>query len=97
MGTIFMNNENRKTSEPHKFALEPSQRLDLKSSDKHVALQNMSIHYTWKNIRKQYKNIKLKVMAPTWNDIQIFKIIFHLSFKSLKHLQQFLLYMFTSI
>ena len=23
---------------------------------------------TWKNIRKQYKNNKLKVIAPTWND-----------------------------
>ena len=45
-----------------------SQRLDLKSSDKHVALQNLSIYYTWKNIRKQYKNNKLKIKAPTWND-----------------------------
>ena len=45
-----------------------SQRLDLKSSDKHVALQNLSIYYTWKNIRKKYKNNKLKIIAPTWND-----------------------------
>ena len=33
-----------------------SQTLDLRSSDEHVALQNLSIYYTWKNIRKQYKN-----------------------------------------
>ena len=45
-----------------------SQRLDLRSSDKHVALQNLSIYYTWKNIRKQYKNNKLKIIAPTQND-----------------------------
>ena len=45
-----------------------SQRLDLRGSNKHVALQNLSIYYTWKNIRKQCKNNKLKVMAPTWND-----------------------------
>ena len=60
--------ENSKTNEPHKFVLNLSQRLDLRSSDKHVALQNLSIYYAWKNIRKQYKNNKLKITAPTWND-----------------------------
>ena len=56
METIYMNMENSKTNEPHKFVLDFSQRLDLISSGKHVALQNLSIYYTWKNIRKQYKN-----------------------------------------
>ena len=46
-----------------------SQRLHLKNSNKHVALQNLSIYYTWKNIKKQYKNNKLKIIAPTWNDV----------------------------
>ena len=68
MQTIFMNTGNRKTNEPHKFVLNLSQRLDLRSSNKHVALQNLSIYYTWKNIRKQYKNNKLKIIAPIWND-----------------------------
>ena len=68
METMFMNMENSKTNEPHKFLLNLSQRLDLRSLDKHVALQNLSIYYTWKNIRKQYKNNKLKIIAPTWND-----------------------------
>ena len=45
-----------------------SQRLDLSSSDKHVALQNLSIYYSWKNTKKQYKNNKLKIIAPSWND-----------------------------
>ena len=45
-----------------------SQRLDLRSSDKRVALQNFSIYYTWTNIKKQYKNNKLKTIAPTSND-----------------------------
>ena len=49
METIFMNTENRK------------------SSNKHVALQNLSIYYMWKTIEKQYKNKKLKIMALTWN------------------------------
>ena len=45
-----------------------SQILDLRSSSKHVALQNLLIYYMWKNIKKQYKNNKLKIIAPTWND-----------------------------
>ena len=65
-----------------------SQRFDLRSSDKHVALQNVSIYYTWKNITKQYKNNKFKIIAPTWNDE------FELPDGSYS---EFLLFMFTSI
>ena len=43
MKTIFMNTKNSKTNEPHKFVLNLSQRLDFKSSNKHVASQNLSI------------------------------------------------------
>ena len=68
METVFMNMENNKISEPHKFVLNLSQRLDLRSSGKHVSLQNLSIYYTWEYIRKQYKNNKLKIIAPTWNN-----------------------------
>ena len=46
METIFVNTKNSKTSQSHKFVLNLSQRLDLKSSDKHVALQNLCIYYT---------------------------------------------------
>ena len=52
METIFMNTENRKTNKSHKFVLNLSQILDLISSKKYVALQNLSIYYTWKYIRK---------------------------------------------
>ena len=52
----------------HKFVPNLSQRLDLESSNKYVALQNVSIYYTWKNVNKQNKNKKLKMIAPTWND-----------------------------
>ena len=69
-----MNVESSKTNEPHKYILNVSQRLDLKSSNEHFALQNVTIYYTWKNIRKQYKNIKLKIIAPKWNDRLKFKI-----------------------
>ena len=63
METIFMNTENSKTNETLKFVFNLSQRLDLRSLNKHVALQNVFIYYTWKNIRKQYKNNKLKISS----------------------------------
>ena len=52
METIFMNAENNKANEPHKSVLNLSQRLDLRSSNEHVARQNLYIYYTLKNIRK---------------------------------------------
>ena len=57
-----MNTENSKTNEPHKFVLNLSQRLALRSSDKHVPLQNLSTYYKWKNIRSSKKNNKLNNM-----------------------------------
>ena len=59
--------ESNKTNEPHKFVLNLSERLDLRSSNKYVALQKLSVYYTWKNVRKQCKNNKLNI-TPTWND-----------------------------
>ena len=63
METIFIKTENNKTNEPQKFVLNVSQRLPLRSPNKQVALQNLSIYYTWKNIRKQYKNNKSIIIA----------------------------------
>ena len=65
METIFMNTENSKTNDSNKFILNLSQRLLLRSSDKHAAFQNVSIFQTWKNIGKQYKNNQLKKISPT--------------------------------
>ena len=69
METIFMNTENSKTNVPHKFVLNLPQRSDLRSSNKYLALQYyLSLCYTRKNIRKPYKNNKLKTIARTWID-----------------------------
>ena len=46
MEMIFMNTENSKRNEPHKYVLRLPQRLDFRSSNKHVALQLLSIYYT---------------------------------------------------
>ena len=63
-----MNTENSKTNEPHKFRLSLSDKLNLKNPNKNIALGNLSIYYTWKNIKSAYKNNKFKISAPFWND-----------------------------
>ena len=63
-----MNTENGKTSESHKFKLELTYKLNLKNPNKSMALANLSIYYTWKNIKSEYNNNKFKISAPTWND-----------------------------
>ena len=68
MDTIFMNSENSKTSEPHVLILKLTDKLDLRRGEKIIALSNLSICYTWKNIKSSYKNNKFKISAPTWND-----------------------------
>ena len=63
-----MNSENSKTSEPHRLLLNLSDKINLKRSEKYVALSNLSIYYTWKDVKKSYKNNKFKISAPTWNE-----------------------------
>ena len=68
MVTIFMNSDNRKTTKPHVLALKLTKKLDLRIGKKVIALSNLSIYYTWKNIKSSYNNNKFKISAPTWND-----------------------------
>ena len=68
MNTIFMNSENSKTSKPHVLILKLTNKLDLRLGKKAIALSNLSIYYTWKNIKSSYNNKKFKISAPTWND-----------------------------
>ena len=58
MDTIFMNSENRRTSEHHVLVLKLTDKLDLRRGQKTVALSNLSIYYTWKNIKSSYNNNK---------------------------------------
>ena len=68
METIFMNTENTKTSDSHKFKLDLTDKLNLQNPNKKMALANLSINYTWKNIKSVYNNNKFKISALTWND-----------------------------
>ena len=63
-----MNSKNSKTNEPRRFKLDLTDKLNLKNPNKNMALANLSIYYTWKNIKSEYKNNKFKISAPTWND-----------------------------
>ena len=68
MDTIFTNSENSKTSKPHALILKLTNKLGLRIAEKIIALSNLSIYYTWKDIKSSYNNSKFKISAPTWND-----------------------------
>ena len=63
-----MNTLNSKTIESNKFIYQFTDKLNLKNPNKNMALANLSIYYTWKNIKSEYNNNKFKIHAPTWND-----------------------------
>ena len=63
-----MNTENNTTNEPRRFRLSLSDILNLKDPGKNMALVNLSIYYTWKNIKSVCNNNKFKVSAPALND-----------------------------
>ena len=63
-----MNTENSKTNEPHRFKLDLADKLNLKNPNKNIALVNLSIYYTWKDIKTEYNNNKFKISSPTWNE-----------------------------
>ena len=63
-----MNFKNSKTSDPHRLLLNLTDKINLRRKDKYIALSNLSICYTWGNIKKAYKNNKFKISAPTWNE-----------------------------
>ena len=68
METIFTNTENSKTNEPHIFRLPLANILDLKDPNEKMALANLIIYYTWKNIKSADNNNKFKIYASTLND-----------------------------
>ena len=63
-----MNTENSETNEPHRFRLSLADKVNSKNPNRNIALGNLSIYYTWKNIKPTYNNNKFKIFASTWND-----------------------------
>ena len=86
MDIMFMNSENSKTSEPYILILMLTDKLNLRKGEKSNTLSNLSIYYTWKNIKKNHTiiiNLKYKLQHGMINSnylldrilYQIFKII----------------------
>ena len=67
MDTICIKTENDKTSEPNRFRLHFTDKLDLRRN-KTIALANLSIYYTWENIKSKYNNNEFKISGPTWSE-----------------------------
>ena len=99
-----MNTLNSKKNESNRFIYQFNDKLNLKNPSKNMALANLSIYYTWKNIKSEYSNNKFKITAPTWNDefnlpdgsysVSDIKIILNISSKNMKLLQIMLLLKF---
>ena len=68
MEIFFMNSKNSKTSESYKFKYDLIDKLDLRNPNKNMALANLSIYYSWKNVKSTSNNSKFKISAPTWNE-----------------------------
>ena len=69
MEKIFMNTETSKKNESNKFIYQFTDKRNLKTpNNKNNGLVNLSMYYTWKNIKSAYNNNKLKISAPTWNN-----------------------------
>ena len=66
MEAFFMNSKNSKTSKPNRFKYDLIDKLDLRNPNKNMTLGNLSIYYTWKNVKSTHNN-KFKISAPTWN------------------------------
>ena len=63
-----MDTLNSKTNESNRFMYQFTDKLNLKNPNKNMALANLSIYYTWENIKSEYNNTRFKIHAPTWND-----------------------------
>ena len=63
-----MNSENSRTSEYHVLVVKLADKLDLRRGKTSIVLSNLSIYYTWKNIKSSYKNNNFKISTPTWSD-----------------------------
>ena len=67
MSNIFMSTENSKASDPNRFRLYFTDKIDLRGNKK-IALSDLSIHYTWHNIKEQYNNNEFRLSGPTWSE-----------------------------
>ena len=63
-----MNSLNSKTNESNRFIYQFNDKLNFKNANKNMALVNLSIYYTWKNIKSEHNKSKCKFSTPAPND-----------------------------
>ena len=85
MDSNFTNFQNSKTSDSYRLLLNLTNKINLKGSDKYVALSNFSIYYTWKNIKKSYRNNKIENISSNkdWRIWITRWIIFYIRYSKL--------------
>lgn len=42
--------------------------MDIPRGNKCVAISDLGVHYTWKNIKMPYKNNKFKILGTIWTE-----------------------------
>ena len=94
METVFINTENSKTNEPHRFKLDLTDKYNLKNPNKNMALANLSIYYTGKTSSQNTATINLKFQQQLGMKLlinliilillNIFRIILNISSKNMK-------------
>ena len=94
METVFINTENSKTNEPHRFKLDLTDKYNLKNPNKNMALANLSIYYTGKTSSQNTATINLKYQQQLGMKLlinliilillKIFRIILNISSKNMK-------------
>ena len=98
-----MNTENTKTNDSNKFIYQFTDKLNLKNpNNKNIGLVDLTIYYTWKNIKSAYNSNKFKISASTWNDefdltdgsYSISDILDYFEFIIKRHCLKILLYKF---
>ena len=62
-----MNSKNSKTSNLYRLLINLINKTNLRRKDKYIVLSNLSIYYTWKNIKQSFKRSRFKISTPTWN------------------------------
>ena len=63
-----MNSKHCKASKPRFLMLKFPHKLDLRRREKSIILSNLSIYYTWKNMKSSYNKNKFKLSALAWDD-----------------------------
>ena len=78
-----MTSKNSKTSEPRRVILNLTDEINLKRIEKYVALSNLIIHHTWRNITKSYENKQYQLQGGMINFINLMNRILCYIFKTI--------------